>query len=362
MAISEKDVLFLNMGKKEYMLLYNGENYHIITATKIISDRMKRKIYNLYPCNEHTLRGLGIKVNKKKKKNIYGVFIQDNTINSAFILHVLGQKPQKYILSQDVDHEMLETMFEGVRTLPPPWGNAPDAWRKKEQNPETLKTMKTIRLGLFIAASLSGLLSTLQVYPVLWWRTVFILIPFLCIYLLIRYPAYFTVMELEKHGAAECGVGISLLTFVTLIGSSLIYLRVNYLAVLRYILVSVAVGATIGAIICIFVKEIRRNPGTLVAWVLCCTLMGGFGVVGHLNTLLDFSPETVHTYTVMQLKYSTGVKGGKHYDCKIMLQNGEDFEISLDKQTFESLSIGDPVRVARREGGLGLAYMYYVED
>ena len=29
MAISEKDVLFLNMGKKEYMLLYNGENYRI---------------------------------------------------------------------------------------------------------------------------------------------------------------------------------------------------------------------------------------------------------------------------------------------------------------------------------------------
>jgi hypothetical protein len=80
-----------------------------------------------------------------------------------------------------------------------------------------------------------------------------------------------------------------------------------------------------------------------------------------MNYLLDTSTEEIAVYTVMDLdRHST--RRSKSYRCTITLEDGEEYRINISRKAYLGLTVGDQISVAKRKGGLGLDYIYLVED
>lgn len=360
MAINENEALWLIKGEKQYLLLCADDRYHLITLNQQCSKKRALKILTGYPCSEQELQQMGIKFTTILKKDVFGVRVEGNTAGSEFMLRVINQNTRKYTLHEDILPEAMEGMFADVRRLPEPRDNAVDAWRKKEQDPQMLKQMKKVKLGLNIAAVMFGLLSTFGVRPHLLWTGLFLLVPVGCILLAILLPAYFTLLDWDDKRKTRYGIGLTMPMILSLLFLSLEYLWVDYLSFAKFFVYSFVCGGLISMLLLLFVKEFRQRIGFFVLLAIIIATMCGSSVVGYLNEVLDTSGTQTQTYTVEKLNSSTGRTTS--YYCYITMEDGEESSIRVSKATYQSLSVGDKVQVAHREGGLGLEYIYLVEE
>lgn len=360
METSENNVLWLTKGEKQYALLFAEDRYHLLTINEQCTRKLVLKLLRTYPCVETGLREKQIRFGTILKKDIFGIRFDGYRAGNEFLLRIINQKTRKYTLTEAFDPDTIERFFADVRRLPAPWDNAPDAWRKERQDPDVLAQMKAIKLCLIVAAILFGALSFFGAKPNVLWSGLFLLVPLICIFLAIITPTYFTLADKDDNRTPEYGIGLSLLTILPLMFLSLRSFFTNYVEFGAFFLYSAICGALICLILWILVKEFRNRVGHFLLLSLIIVTMCGAGVVGYLNTALNTAEPQIRTYTVEKLTKSSGKSTS--YNCYVTLHDGKQIKIRVSKELYETLEVGERVRVAHKEGGLGLEYVFILEE
>jgi hypothetical protein len=355
------DKLLLQKGSKHYILLNGGDRYHLIQLDKYLTEEKEKKLYMSYPCTDQTLHELGVHFTSVPKQSLIGVYTEGITTGSMIAMRSDGHNTRKYALSDNTTPEILTAMFADVRKLPPPRDNTPDAWRKKGQNPHTLKQMKQLRLAMIISAFPMGLQMLYDGTHNLLWASIFAMIPITCLVLVIVLPTYFTLIE-YRHRRNQYGIDLKYLYLITSILLSAHVLRRHYTSLGRFALYSVFAGIIICIILWFLVPEFQKQVGKFAAISCFVVLLCGWGIIGQLNLLLDTTPPDIKTYSVQELEEYHGAKGAITYRCYITLSSGERFLIHVDEEAFNTLLVGDTIHVAHAAGGLGLEYLYYVGE
>ena len=360
METMERTVLWLRKGEKQYALLCGEDRCHLITLNDQCAPKDVQKLLKTNPFCEESLKQRKIHFVTILKKDIWGVRFDGNRAGHALYLRVVNRKTWKYTLTTDMDPGIMEGFFGNLRRLPAPWDKAPDCWRKEQQDPNVLAQMKAIKLCLGVAAILFGTLSLLGVKPNALWSGLFLLVPVSCIILAIFLPTYFTLADMDGNRTPEFGIGLSRLTILPLMFLSLRSFFTNYIEFGTFFLYSAICGALICLILWIYVKEFRNRVGHFLLLSLIIVTMCGAGVVGYLNTALNTTEPQIRTYTVEELKTSSGKSTS--YNCYVTLHDGKQVKIRVSKEMYEILEVGEQVRVAHKEGGLGLEYVFILEE
>ena len=360
MESSENNVLWLTKGEKQYALLFAEDRYHLLTINEQCTRKLVLKLLRTYPCVETGLREKQIRFGTILKKDIFGIRFDGYRAGNEFLLRIINQKTRKYTLTEAFDPDTIERFFADVRRLPAPWDNAPDAWRKERQDPDVLAQMKAIKLCLIVAAILFGALSFFGAKPNVLWSGLFLLVPLICIFLAIITPTYFTLADKDDNRTPEYGIGLSLIMLLSFMFLSLRSFLTNYVQFGRFFLCSAICGAVICVLLWLYVKEFRIRVGYFLLLSFIIVTFCGAGVVGYLNAALDTTDPQIFVYTVERLHKSSG-KSSAYY-CEVTLHNGKEIDIRVSKATYDNLTVGDRVRVAHNEGGLGLEYVFILEE
>lgn len=363
MAINESEVLILLKEGKHYLLLNAGDRFHLVTANNRLTEEKENALLAMYPCSETAMSELGISYTVIHKKNLKGVSIGGADAGCELSL-MMGKTKSKYVLSDDISQQLLEDYFKGIkrtehskRKLP----KSPDQWCKQAQDPETLKKMKNVNYVMIAATVIFDICFLCRVAPYKLWIVLCMLCSVACLILAIRYPAYFTLLDLEdKKHKPKYGIGLGWISTFPLILLTIRTLYMNILQLGRLFVYAAILTAVLAVLLWIFVKELRNHTAGFAA-VILALLIGSIGVVGQMNYLLGTSTEEIAVYTIMALdRHST--RRSKSYRCTIILEDGEKYRMNISRDAYKRFTVGDRIQVARREGGLGLEYIYLVEE
>ncbi len=366
MAIDEKDILLLENRGSIYLLLCGEDRYHLVKADAALTEARERKLMQKYPCSEQSMKELGIHFQTIMKSQLSRLQITGNEAGDQIILWQ-GNSRRIFTLEDDTTEEALAKIFVNitrVKAATKTKGNAVDAWRKKEQDPAVFKKMKMLRIGLVALNAIVLIAYWLRLPVDVLWGGACALFPIVYIVLAIKYPAYFTFLDIlasKRNRGKTAHNGIGLGSMCMLSGAVLAFpvFSKNYLASFSVILVGLIVAVLITIAFWIWSKD-ARSKKSLLAAILLCFIFAGTGLVGTFNEVADNSAPQIKSY-VVEDKH---MRSGKRMSCRleIRLEDGTEFELYVDYDTYQSIQPGDVIQVARREGGLGLAYLYYVED
>ena len=366
MAITEKDMLLLQSRNSLCILLCGEDRYHIVKVDDALTEEREERLLQTYPCSEQTMREIGIHFEVIKKAQISRVQISGSTAGEQIVLW-LGKSRRTFTLEDDTTEEALAKIFANItrsKTATKTKGKDVDAWRKKEQDPEVFKKMKMLRTGLVAVNVIALIAYGIRLPIVALWGGICALFPITYIVLAIKYPVYFTFLDLltsRKSHKKSTHNGIGLGSVCVLLGGLLLFQSFDkaYLAWYGIYVGGLMIAVIAGIAFWCFSKDARSSKFLPAAVVLCVTL-AGIGIVDTLNDVLDNSAPEITSYVVEDKHMSSGKRTS--YYLEIKLEDGSEFDISVDSSTYSLTNLGDTVQVARREGGLGLAYMYYVED
>ena len=366
MAICEKDMLLLQSRNMLCMLLCGEDRYHIVKVDDALTEEREEKLMQIYPCSEQSMREIGIHFEVIKKAQISRVQISGSTAGERIVIWQ-GKSRRTFILEDDTTEEALTKIFNNItrgKTTAKTKGKELDAWRKKEQDPEVFKKMKILRIWLMALNAIALIAYWIQLPINALWGGICVLLLVADVVLVIKYPVYFTFLDLiafNKSNKYRTHNGIGLGALCVISGCLLLFRTVSKTYLVWYG-VYVA-GLIIAVCTCIafwfWSKDARSSKSLLAAIVLCITIVGT-GVVDTMNEILDSRAPQVKSYIVENKHVSSG-KTTSYY-LEIKLEDGSEFDIKVDSNTYSEIVLGDTVRIARKEGGLGLAYMYYVED
>ena len=363
MAISEREGLILLKEGKHYLLLNAGDRFHLVTVNNSLTENKENALLSMYPCSEAAMSELGISYTVIHKKDLKCVSIGGADAGCELSL-VIGKTKSKYVLSDDSTPQLLDDYFKGIKRIEPSkrkLPKSPDQWRKQAQDPETLKKMKIVRYAMIAAIVIFDAFFLFRVAPYKLWIVLCMLSSATCLVLAIKYPVYFTLLDLEdKKRKPKYGIGLGWLSTFPLMLLAARTLYMNVLQLGKLFVFASVLTVILAVLLWILAKEFRNHSAGFAA-VILALLIGCIGVVGQMNYLLDTSTEEITVCTVMDLdRHST--RRSKSYRCTIMLENGEECRMNISRETYKKLSVGDKVQVAHREGGLGLEYIYLVEE
>ena len=363
MAINEHEVLMLLKSGKHYLLLNAGDRLHLVNVNDRLTEEKENQLLAMYPCSESALSVLGISYTTIHKKDLKGVAVGGVDAGCELSL-LMGKTKSKYALSDDTMQEVMDDYFKGVRRMDASkrkLPKSPDQWRKEAQDPEILKKMKIVRSVMIAAMVIFDACFLFRVAPYKLWIVLCMLCSAACLVLAIKYPAYFTLLDLEdKKHKPKYGIGLGWISTFPLMLLTVRTLYMNVIQLGRLLVYAAILTVMLAIVLWIFVKELHNHSAGFAA-VILALLFGSIGIVGQMNYLLDTSTEEIAVYTVLDLdRHST--RRSQWYRCTITLEDGKEYRMDISREAYKSLTVGDQIQVAHREGGLGLEYIYLVED
>lgn len=363
MAINENEVLVLLNSGKHYLLLNAGDRLHLVNVNDRLTEEKENRLLAIYPCSEVAMSEFDISYTVIHKKDLKGVAVGGTDAGCELSL-LIGKTKSKYVLSDDTTQQLIDAYFKGVkrmdaskRKIP----KSPDQWRKQAQDPAIVQNMKIVRNAMIAATVIIEACFLFQAAPYKLWIILSILCSVACLVLAIKYPAYFTLLDLaDKKQKPKYGIGLGWLLAFPLILLALRSLHINFMQFGKMLVCAAVLTAVLAIFLWIFVKKLRHHSGGFAAIILAL-LVGSIGIVGQMNYVLDTSPEKIATYTVVDLdRHRT--RRSASYRCTIILENGKEYKMDIGREAYMSLTVGDQIQVACREGGLGLEYIYLVEE
>lgn len=350
MAQEEGQYLLLQQGQnKLFLLLRSGNEFHIVTVDKRLTEEAEEKLLAIYPCSDASLRELGVNFQKISPR---GVAVSGWEAGCPVILYI-GKKRQKYVLSDNYGQKTIDAFFAGVPRFTPPQpkkSKHEEDWRKQNRDPDLYHRLR------FVPPLLVVLMTVFSIgyvnYQTWEWYLGCLVCLVVPVILDIALPAYFTIMFPEKGkevDAWELGwiYFIHLLVLIMFPGH-------NWLNENVFLLVWGIVGSSTALILGLFAEEFRRKKSSLLVIFLMVGLLGTF-VVGHVNEAFDFSEPQSHILTVRELHDSRSRRNST-YKCTVTLPDGRQVDLEVSRDFYMSLEIGDSVLVEQRIGALGIEY------
>lgn len=352
MAVIEGEYLLLQQNEKLYLLLGSRGSYHLVSVDKRLTEEREQQLLRLYPCSDQTLRELGITFSALK---VRGVAASGWEAGDELVLYV-GKKKHRYVLSDDSTQEAMAQMFDGVEKFPMPKKKRKSSdWRLEKQKKKLVPIMKGIKTVLLLAAlgSSAGLLLH---HPA--WSILGILVSVSCGVLDLVFPQYFTLLDLANGSKQKHAIGLGFPAAVPIMVQALyVFERYNYLT-MEIHLWSAGLGILICIIFGLWCREFAERTGDLLALGLLLILFLS-GPIGMVNGLLDFNRPAVYPVMVEDKHTSSGKS--TNYYCTVTLAEGESFDLSVSKQDYSGIEVGQQITIAHHAGGLGMEYISLME-
>ena len=357
MAVREGQYLLAQQGQnKDFLLLRNGEQFHIVTVDKRLTEEAEERLLAIYPCHGAAIWELGINFRSVVPR---GVAMAGPNAGDAVIFYI-GKKKEKYVLSDDYAMEQVTAFFDGIQRFDPPKKKGkkdPDAWRLEEQKPELVPWMHRIKWVLTGVSVLSCVL--LLQSPV--WGVPGILVSLACVALDIWYAAYFTLLDWGKGREQKHAIGLGLAAALPLLVQTLYVSRAYDFIGMKIFLWPVAAAVVVGLVMKGFAREFEGRTGDLLALVLLVAIMAS-GPVGLVNGLVDRDPPQVQTVCIEKKYISNGAKRGDHYMLAFSLADGREAQLEVSAGDYAYFEVGDAIGVELRKGCLGIDYVSFPEE
>lgn len=357
MAVLEGQYLLAQQGQnKHFLLLRNGEQLHIITVDKRLTEEAEEKLLSIYPCQEEAIREMGINFRSVTPR---GVAVSGPDAGDALVLYI-RKKKEKYVLSDDYAMEQVTAFFDGIQRFYPPKKKGkkdPDAWRLEEQKAEWLPWMRRIKWLLMGVSVLSCVL--LLQSPV--WGVPGLLVSLACMALDIRYAAYFTLLDWGKGREQKHAIGLGLAASLPLLVQTLYVSRAYDFIGMDVFLWSVAAAAVVGLVMKGLAREFEDRTEDLLALVLLVAIMAS-GPVGLVNGLADRDRPQVQTVCIEKKYISNGAKRADRYMLEFSLADGREAQLEVSAGDYAYFEVGDSIGVQVRKGCLGIEYVSFPEE
>ena len=352
MAVQEGEYLLLQQKEKLYLLLGSLGSHHLVSVDKRLTEEREQQLLRLYPCSDQTLKELGVTFSALK---VRGVAASGWEAGEELVLYV-GKKKHRYILSDDSTQEQLAKMFDGVEKFPMPKKKRKASdWRLEKQKKERIPLMKGIKTVLLLAAlgSSAGLLLH---HP--GWSALGILVSASCGVLDLVFPQYFTLLDLEKGSKQKNAIGLGFPAAMPIMLQALyVFNRFDYLT-MEIFFWSAGLGILVCVIFGLWCREFADRTGDLLALLLLLAMFLS-GPIGMVNGLLDVNRPAVYPVTVEDKHISSGKS--TNYYCTVTLAEGETFDLSVSKQEYAEIEVGQQIAIAHHAGGLGIEYISLAE-
>ena len=124
----------------------------------------------------------------------------------------------------------------------------------------------------------------------------------------------------------------------------------------RIFWIAAAVCGTVStAVLGLLSEEFKRAKIWLLAVFFFGGVLGQF-VAGHINEVYDFSASESCVAEVEDLDHSRSRRNSDYY-CTVTLPDGREERLNISRTLYQTLQIGDPVRVEVSTGSLGIEYV-----
>lgn len=345
--------LLVQEGSKLFLLAQDHQNYIFITVNKNLTAQIEDQL-RYRTITPVLLKELGLTIRVLPKNQVRGVALTGSEAGEYLYFYQNAGKKLKYVFSDDYDKERADAFFAGMARFTPPKGGSrkkkdADDWRRKRQDPQLFEKLwfvsPVLTLLSFVCAFAYRMRGgwVLYLLSLLW-----VLIP---VILDILFPAYFTLI---LEGKGEKKKDRNLLWPLLIHGWLMSIGRANnWLDGKLYLLVMLICGILCTVVMGIFAEEFRREKAYLIVVFLVTGVFGSV-VAGRFNEALDFSEPETYTLTVEDLEYNGG--RNRTYRCWATLPDGREAEMHIRADFYETLEIGDPIRVEVSTGALGIEY------
>ena len=81
------------------------------------------------------------------------------------------------------------------------------------------------------------------------------------------------------------------------------------------------------------------------------------GLVGQVNHLANPNRDRTQIATVQETDYHKG-RRSTSYTCTVVLEDGEQVELTINRQLYQQLQPGDALEICEGDGALGIRYCF----
>lgn len=235
------------------------------------------------------------------------------------------------------------------RPAPPP--DPVDLPKRNEKD-----EVKYIWLFLLCGALDMAVLVCAPVLPYRPWLILGLVALVLPVVLVLVHPEWYTLIHDTSDARSFNGRKMLPAMFLLFIPAFLLALRLpqtTYLSNFRAYVICALPMLVLSALVWLLSRERSRAPG-LLALVLACWMLLGIGV-GHAINALDYyySPPTL---TEQRRITALEKRVGRGASYLVTTAGGEELVFNVDREYFETLSVGDTVTVDYFDGALGAAF------
>lgn len=348
--------MLVQEGSKLYLLARNQQDFVFITVNKALTAEKEEQLQRSGSFSKLRLQEMGLTFRELPRNQIRGIALSGWDAGDMLFFYPVSGKKQKYVFSDDYEKERIDAFFSGVERFTAPTANknkkkkkAQD-WRKDRQDPAIYGKLVWVAPALAVLSFIFGFAYRMREGWLLYLLSVVWVI--IAVVLDIAFPAYFTLIPPakgeKKKKAWNLIAPLIIHGWLMVIGPGSNWLdgRVFWISWL-------VCGILAAAVMGIFAEEFRREKAYLIYVFLIAGLFGNIET-GHINEALDFSQPQVYTLEVEDLNHTSGKNSSYH--CVVTLPDGREADLEIKANFYNTLDLGDPVRVEVSRGLLGIEY------
>ncbi len=360
--------VLLRKGGKLLLLVQYPDRYYLVTVDRKLTQEAEARLLS-GSCSPQTIQELGLTCQTITRQEFKGVCCPGGSAGDPLTLYI-NTETLKYQLDDDFAGQDIRQMFPDIpRVQPPPGtgGHGAKDWRTSRQTESGRKTARIADLALNVVSigcsvvtaittinhglSLLGLVACLG-------AVIVNLAVYLC------FPQYFSILSSKEFKRVGYTAPVEHLDLPVIIPSIvLLSCGAGKLTVLSWgklLLMGVVLGAVLLVILRKLSRELRENQTSLLAFGLVMLLFS-CGLLLQLNHLVNPALDQTQQVTISETEKHRH-RRGTSYDCTVVLENGEEVELSISKALYNRIKPGDTVEAYVGEGALGIRYGFVVGD
>lgn len=343
--------------RKEILLAQDQKSFLVIDSDAGLTFD-KRNRLELEGVSEELLKRLDVPYEAIPKSSIRGIAIGGYAAGDAVYLYPKSGGRRKFQLRVNHEKDQINGFFADMQCFTAPVDkkekkNNAEYWRREGRDQKTYESLGII---IPIMTVFSFLTAILYGRTGAWyWFIGCLLCVVLPPILVILFPQYFTLIMAakgKKSDALEASWIFFGVAFILIImpARNWVDQRLFWIAML---LCGIAGVLLLG----LLAEEFRRKKEYLFGVFFFAAVIGAT-LVGHANEVFDFHEPVSYILEVEDLDYWRGGRRNrtKHYECVVTLPDGREAKMNIDKETYDVLEIGGPVRVVVGSGAFGIEY------
>lgn len=360
--------VLLRKGGRLLLLVQYPDRYYLVTVDRKLTQEAEARLLS-GSCSPQTIQELGLTCQTITRQEFKGVCCPGGSVGDPLTLYI-NTETLKYQLDDDFAGQDIRQMFPDIPQVQPPSGTGKHGakdWRTPRQ---TESGRKTARIAAFVLNTLSigcsvvaAITTSNHGLSLLWpLACLGFVVVNLAVYLC--FPQYFSIMGHKEYKRAGHTAQVRHLDLGAFLPATILFLcgfrSLTVLSWGKLLLMGVVLGAVLLVILRKLSRELRENQNSLLAFGLVMLLFS-CGLLLQVNHLANPALDQTQQVTISETEKNRSRKRTS-YDCTVVLENGEEVELSISKALYNRIKPGDTVEVYVGEGALGIRYGFVVGD